>query len=297
MNFLVENGSGNYNANALAGLGFVQQYLRVRGLAVSWDVATVASQKEWIIEATDYLENRWGNRFQGKKAITNIVVSAYNFLNLLAQPSNLDTFTIGAITYRFTTTVSTAYDITIGVSLAATVSNVISAINLTGTNDLEYATGTLINADVSVDSFSESSIRITSRLVGELGNESAVCSSATVNFDFDNLYNGLNVAEQNLSFPRLYLYSSTGIPVTGVPLKIKKAIAELAYRAQTGSLMADPVIDSTGMQVTKTFDKVGPIEQEREYVGGSGQSLFKKFPIVENLVKEFIIGGQGGVTR
>lgn len=299
MAFVVEDGSGVVGANAYVGIGFVHSYLHARGLATSWDAATVTQRKQWIVESTDYLENRWAQRFNGQKSNTDLIISAYNYLNIVAVPTELDTFSIGDVTYRFMTTVTTAYDITIGADINETTTNIIAAINASGTNDVEYATGTLINADVTAVASDDGSIKLTSKLVGSLGNETTAMSSSnesSILFDYDDLYNGDDEGEQDLSFPRDYIYSQVGNPITGVPNKIKYAIAELAYRAQSGRLMADPVVDATGMQVTKTFDKVGPIEQERVYIGGSQQSIFKKFPTVENLVKEFL-SSSGGVIR
>lgn len=81
------------------------------------------------------------------------------------------------------------------------------------------------------------------------------------------------LAAQPLEFPRQCLYEPDGFctPVTGIPLRLKRATFEYAYRVLTGNgeLMPDPVTDETGLLVSSDYEKVGPIEERKNFLGSS----------------------------
>ena len=64
---------------------------------------------------------------------------------------------------------------------------------------------------------------------------------------------------QPLSFPRTDLYDRRGDAVTGIPDKLKAALAEYALRAIDGELYTEPTVDASGLKVTRLKEKVGPI--------------------------------------
>jgi hypothetical protein len=66
------------------------------------------------------------------------------------QPSDGDTVTIGSVTYRFKNTMAQAYDVQIGASLTATLTNLKAAINNDGTPGTDYGSGTVKNPDAFV---------------------------------------------------------------------------------------------------------------------------------------------------
>lgn len=115
-----------------------------------------------------------------------------------------------------------------------------------------------------------------------------------------NLRGLVLVQGQSLMFPRQYLYSkqSPCLPLTGVPAKLKYAVAEYALREMItpGSLMPDPVVNETGMQVASTFEKVGPIEERVIYTGSVALTV-KPFPKADRWMYDFVTDTQGGSFR
>ena len=119
--------------------------------------------------------------------------------------------------------------------------------------------------------------------------------------------------DQGLEWPRLDAFDNDGFLLSGgddVPRQIEKATAEYAIRAAIcGTLAPDPPLpvpkqdltDSTGTrpeqdatgQITRTKDKVGPLEEERWYETTS-QTLGKNLAagatgVKSSLVNDFLI--------
>jgi hypothetical protein len=94
---------------------------------------------------------------------------------------------------------------------------------------------------------------------------------------------------QALSFPRLRIFNRSGIEITGIPDKLKKATAEYALRALTASLMPDPVVSDSGFAITSKIETIGPITEETTYqTGGASPRLIKPYPAADRLLAEFI---------
>ncbi len=107
--------------------------------------------------------------------------------------------------------------------------------------------------------------------------------------------------DQPLEFPRQCLYATGDpflTPVTGIPEKLKKATAEYGMRAMTGNgdLLPDPVMDETGLQVQSLFEKVGPIEERRVFLGSSVRTILP-YPKADAYLESYISGTQGGSCR
>lgn len=95
---------------------------------------------------------------------------------------------------------------------------------------------------------------------------------------------------QALEFPRACLFEKDFCtPITGVPNKLKYAQSEYAFRELTspGSLMPDPVVDDTGMQLLQTIEKVGPIEESKRFVGSAPKSV-KSFPKADAFLRQYL---------
>lgn len=107
------------------------------------------------------------------------------------------------------------------------------------------------------------------------------------------------VVTQALRFPRAYLFDPeySCVPITGVPAKLKNAIAEYALREliTPGSLQPDPIESDTGLQVLSTTEKVGPIEERITYTGSAAKTR-KSFPKGDKWLTDFL-GPQGGSQR
>lgn len=81
--------------------------------------------------------------------------------------------------------------------------------------------------------------------------------------------------DQNLEWPRLGAYDDDGFPLDGVdqlPRNLQKACAEYALKALVlGDLLPDPS-ETVGGALTMRRDKVGPLEEERQYGREGGNS-------------------------
>ena len=105
---------------------------------------------------------------------------------------------------------------------------------------------------------------------------------------------------QALLFPRACLYRKD-FPcqlVTGIPIKLQYGVAEYALRdmLSPGSLLPDPVVDETGLQTTATFEKIGPIEERKAFLGSAIREI-KPFPKADKWIQDFIFGNGGGSYR
>lgn len=95
-------------------------------------------------------------------------------------------------------------------------------------------------------------------------------------------------APQALSFPRLGLYDKEGRVIEGMPVSLQKATAEYALRALSSSLFLEPTVETNGQRVQRSRDKVGPIEEEREYVQGAAVSTLRPFPAADRLIYQLV---------
>lgn len=100
------------------------------------------------------------------------------------------------------------------------------------------------------------------------------------------------VATQGLEFPRADLFDSTGTEVTGVPIGVKRACMEYAFRALSESLQTDQTIDATGAQVKRK--KIDVIETE--YFQGSAKTL-RRYPMADALLRPYRIGATNRVVH
>jgi len=112
--------------------------------------------------------------------------------------------------------------------------------------------------------------------------ESILVDTTTVLDGMVSWPGGLLVQTQALSWPRNNATDREGRVLTGVPLQIKRAQMELAVQyARIGrTAMSQP--DPT---VSRTVEKVGPVESETEYSGGFKAN---QFPMVWRLLSRIV---------
>lgn len=290
---VVENGTGVYNANAYASLGEVALYLRKRGRATAWDAATLAGRTAAILAATDYIEKIFGGRFKGRKEFREVAVPASSVLDIATLPVATDSVTIGATTYTFVDALTSAYDVLIGVDVAATITNLADAINAEADAiGVTVGAATAAHPDVSAVPFS-AEVYIEAKVAGVDGNEIATTASPdgeNLLWTSDTLLDGSDGVEQPLEFPRSLLYLRSGQLASGIPTKLKHATAEYAERALAGTLLPDPEVSDTGKTVVSSSSKVGPIEEAFTYSdGGSIEFTIRPYPAADNLLKEFVV--------
>lgn len=85
--------------------------------------------------------------------------------------------------------------------------------------------------------------------------------------------------EQALSFPR--------DAAKVVPLGLQRACVEYAVRALQAPLIADPLVDTSGLVVKSTSEKLGPMEEKVEYAT-TARDLFKPYPAADLLLKSLL---------
>lgn len=105
--------------------------------------------------------------------------------------------------------------------------------------------------------------------------------------------------EQPLQWPRSYVYVQC-IEADPMPKQLKYATFEYAKRvltSDTGELQPDPEDrDETGQLVQKRFEKIGPIETDTTYFGGSGSST-KSYPVADKWLMPLLRFSGGGSIR
>jgi hypothetical protein len=104
---------------------------------------------------------------------------------------------------------------------------------------------------------------------------------------------------QALEFPRAYLT----VPgfceyVEGIPDKLKYALSEYAYieLINPGSLIPNTESDASGLQLQSTFEKVGPIEEKKTFIGSSVKTV-KQWPKADKYLVDYVTSASGGTYR
>lgn len=100
-------------------------------------------------------------------------------LAFTANPANNDTVTIGSVVYRFVNTLAQANDIKIGAAATNTAQSLADAINGEGEQGVDYAAGTDIFLDNVEASLSGTTLTLTAKEMGVVGNSIALASSNT----------------------------------------------------------------------------------------------------------------------
>lgn len=302
MTHIVEDGTGVVLANAYAGESYVRNYLKLRGLNTTWDAATVAQRDAAIIAATQYIDIRWGPRFLGRKEHVDLDRPAQGWLRVLTI-TGLDgtTITIGSTVYTLVATLSSAFDVQIGASVAATVASLVHAINLTGTPGTDYHAATTIHPDVTGYDDEDGYLHVDAKVAGPDGNDIALATSdgteTLVNVGTTTLVNGEEAVEQPLEWPRINVLTRAGTYTDDVPDRVKQAMAEYALRALSAQLFTDPTINASGRTVVEEEVKVGPILSRTKFEeGGSLSQLIKPYPAADRLLAEYV-SPPGGVIR
>lgn len=117
---------------------------------------------------------------------------------------------------------------------------------------------------------------------------------------FRHRYKGTRANEtQALGWPRSYVVDSDGYTLDdeSLPSALEKATAEYAVRALAGSLQPDPTVSDSGKAITRSREKVGPLETEFEYESGGGAAyITRPYPAADNLLRDLLIpaGAQRG---
>lgn len=292
---IVENGSGVVGANSNVSVAFVTAYLADRNRVTEngWAASSAAAEDAAVVEATDYIEARFRDLFNGNKEHRDLRLARAT-LEFTAQPVNTETVTVGAIVYRFVTTLAAANDVQIStVSLSESIDNLVAAILATSDGaGVAYEATTVENADASAQAFYDDSMLVFAKATGTAGN--AVVTTTTVtgaSWNFATLNGGSDlISPQPLSFPRVSLFDRDGNQIIGMPQRLLFATAEYSVRARKSDtvLAPDPTLDALGGTVTRLKKKVGPIEKETEYLPGTANAgALPAYPAADRILRDF----------
>lgn len=102
-------------------------------------------------------------------------------LSIDSQPNDADTVTVGSKTYTFKTSLTpTANEVLIGASALTAATNLVHAINLTGTSGTDYASATTINLQARANILVGGSIvKLKAKVVGTAGNALTLTESTS----------------------------------------------------------------------------------------------------------------------
>lgn len=95
------------------------------------------------------------------------------------------------------------------------------------------------------------------------------------------------LVEQSLEFPRASLTDWGGLPVTGVPGRVKQACAELAYKAFAENLYVD--LERGGMV---TSQSVGPLSVSYSDKAPAGKSFMVAMKLLEPYTRDSLVIGK-----
>lgn len=276
MTLIVESGNGIAGANAYIAVAYLTDYLQARNREAEngYNGLAVAAREAAIIEATDYIDTRWGPRFKGYKEFRKLSAKkAQGSILFQALPTDGTLVTVNNTAYRF----GASGTVAIGTTAAEAAANLAAAVNAN-------------NPDVEATAVG-STVTFEEKLGGNHGNYLPL-SSDNASLTVTAFSGGVDGGEQPLEFPRLNLYSKSGTLVKGIPLGLRQATAEYAIRAAGDTLFTDPVIDDSGREVRETAERVGPIEERTVYTEGSVVAVeIKPYPAADRLLIEYVTSG------
>lgn len=89
--------------------------------------------------------------------------------------------------------------------------------------------------------------------------------------------------DQDTEWPRRDAYDRSGYLINGVPKAVKQAMAELAQRALTITLLSDPTRDETGRTILSKSEGLTPMSESVTYAAGGAFTL-PEYPAVDRLL-------------
>ena len=146
--------------------------------ADSTDTTAVDGAGSTVV-VTAVVQGTAGDSVVFTEAATGVAVDGAGTLGTTTAGVDAETITINTTVYRMMTTTEAAYDVKIGASAAASLDNLKLAINASGTGDgTDYHVGTLVNADVSATTNTDTTQIIRAKLIGTAPNSYATTETA-----------------------------------------------------------------------------------------------------------------------
>lgn len=108
------------------------------------------------------------------------LVAATGTLTFSADPAATDVVTVAGVAYTYVATPATANDIDVGATRAASIANLVAAINGSGSaSATTYGDGTVANPHVTAVDNGDNTVTITARVAGSIGNFITTTTSET----------------------------------------------------------------------------------------------------------------------
>jgi hypothetical protein len=278
MAFYVEDGTGVKGATSYTTVAYFKAYCADHGINLTGVLDAVIQAA--LINATSYIDTRWGLRLKGTRLYTYL--QSRSIFSLTNQPANGNTIVVGSDTYTFKTTAdeTVTTEIQIGDTVQETLLNLAEIVSGLDTDDV-VEDSLLFDPDVNSIAiyFSRNGIATT---IGTCPNGSWGAAAST----------GYSGWRQPLEFPRSDVYDAAGNLVEGMPDLLKQAACEYANRARSAALAPDPSVDNS---ILSKSQSVGPISTSVTYNAGAILQTIKPYPAADRLLSEFV--KSGGVMR
>lgn len=212
---------------------------------------------------------------------------AEGVFTLLGQPANGETMTIGAQTYTWVTSFSTAPEdeILIGASVAASISNAIAAVNNGAGEGTTYGTGTTANASATAIVYLDEAFALRAITIGAAGNSVATTETvANGSFRAATLTGG-----QDIPSPSDFTIERLPIDVSGV-----LAVQATARFSKTDAGTASARLDFVGPAAAVETGSALPVDLNPSWQ----RQIFEEDPDTSaSLTPSSIIGGRLRFTR
>ena len=283
MAIIIEDGTGVKGAQTYGAVAAFEAYMIARGIDIT-GLSTPVKENS-LVNATDYIDTRWGLKFHGNRLYSYL--TSRSIFTLSDQPSDSETVTVGSAVATFKTTATLDTHAEIGSTITETLNNLASALAAADADQLadDQVVADFLIADPDAPTLTCYVVR-----------DGVATTETSTNGSFDQATSaGYSGRPQVLEFPRAYLYDKAGIKVEGIPVKLQEAMYEYAYRAQSAALAPDPVVDTSGLRITGTEKKVGPIVTKTSYADDQVPVITQPYPAADRLLQEFV--STGGIIR
>lgn len=126
-------------------------------------------------------------------------------------------------------------------------------------------------------------------------NEALMQATIWIDQNYGTRFVGLrSTSTQPLEWPRAFAYDRDGYELTGIPLALKRATAEMARRWLEDKTQFQPDV-AAGSNVTQDTVTVGPITISKTYAGGKDAE--KRFKVVDRLFQVAGLIDSGGWAK
>jgi len=275
MAFVVEDGSGVIGATSNVALQEYKDYFIDRG---STPTESDPDIQIALIRGTDYIDTQFARSLRGIRQFEDL--ASRSILTFTAVPTDGETITVGSVVYTFRTTPVDDTDIEIAANLFLTL--IALSVALTTAENEDFL-GVMLSG-------------VTGMVMYTL-HDGIVTTETLANGSFDVAASvGFSPDPQPLEFPRVQLFDiENNNAIEGMPPNLKIATILYANRAIDSVLLPDPTVDASGLQLTGTVTKVGPIEIRNTFSELLVRQVITPYPAADLLMADFTSNNSGTI--